>query len=276
MYRRIPAVCAAALIVLLTALVVMPSADANTSDGHRHYYNARGLDTCEAPSHSQMAAFWSNTPWWWFAVYIGGENRGCPNRGLTADWVHQEVRRGWGIQPIWVGLQAPCVNQSGLARMSSNRDTSYQQGRHAGLAAYNKIVALKMNPATPIVLDMEGFNTANGSCMAAVKTYVNGWVDQLHKKPAQFPGYYGSSCASAPSEIWKDRAQPWYLWGANYDGSSNVMKMSCVSSSIWPRRLKQYKGNTYVRENGVTLPVDIDCAKGPMYASKDHNTYTCG
>jgi len=43
-----------------------------------------------------------------------------------------------------------------------------------------------------------------------------------------------------------------------------VYVMSCVSSSIWPKRHKQYRGEVNVTANGVTRTVDVDCTQGPM------------
>lgn len=268
--RVIAALGGAALLATLGT-----NATAASSDGHTHHYNTRGLDSCNAPTHSQMAAFWHQTRWWWWGIYIGGRNRACPNSNLTARWVHRETRRGWGLQPIWVGRQAPCVNQSGLARMSSHRARAYKQGRRAAVSAYNTVRNLNMNTDTPVVYDMEAFNTGNSSCLAAVKAFVRGWSYQLRVKPAQVPGYYGSSCASALSAMWTISPRPSYVWGANYGTGPNVFRMSCVRSSIWPHRLKQYTGGTRVTENGVTLVVDKDCADGPMYARRRHRIGVC-
>jgi hypothetical protein len=261
-------------LALLAALGV-PNAAAETSDAHTHFYDARGLDSCNAPTHSQMAAFWHQTPWWWWAVYIGGVNRACPNVNLTSDWVERELQRGWGLQPIWVGRQAPCASQSGLAHMSRHRNQAYRQGRRAAARAYDRVRSLKMNPRTPIVFDMEAFDTTKRWCRRAVKHYVRGWSFQLRNKSPAVPGYYGSTCASAVSAMWQIAPRPSYVWGANYGSGPDSFEMSCVGSDIWPQRLKQYTGGTSVTENGVTLTVDKDCAHGPMYAVRYHDRGDC-
>jgi len=214
-----------------------------------------------------MSSFFVNSPWWWWGVYIGGTNMACANTNVTASWIHDEVTSGWGIEPIWVGPQAPCVNQSGLSHLSTSTSTAFSQGESAAINAYDRIVALGMNTNTPIAYDMEAFDTTNSSCLAAVKSFMEGWDAQLAVSPPQKPGYYGSSCASDPTAMWSISPAPYYIWGADYGTGSDVYTMGCVSTSIWPRRLKQYTGGSSVTENGVTLNVDKDCAYGPVYGS---------
>ena len=261
-------------LVLLVGLS-LPQATASTPDVRRHHYDARGLDTCNAPTHAQMAAFWHQTRWWWWGMYIGGRNRACPNSNLTARWVSRETHRGWGLQPIWVGRQAPCVGQSGLARMSHHRSVAYHQGRRAAKSAYARVLRLEMNPHTPVVYDMEAFDTGNRRCLRAVRAFVRGWSHQLGDKTAVAPGYYGSSCASDVTGMYQLSPRPAYVWGANYGSGRRVTRMSCVSRDIWPVRLKQYAGGSQVSENGVTLNVDRDCADGPMYAPRRHDLGVC-
>ncbi|HEY3527680.1 MAG TPA: glycoside hydrolase domain-containing protein [Nocardioides sp.] len=272
-----PVIAALGGLALVAALCSPPvtAATAATSDGRAHHYDARGLDSCNAPTHSQMAAFWHQTRWWWWGVYIGGVNRACPNTNLAPHWISRELRRGWGLQPIWVGLQAPCANQSGLARMSWNQTRAYKQGRRTARHAYHRVQDLKMNGHTPVVYDMEAFDTSSGRCRRAVKAFVRGWTYQLRDKTPASPGYYGSSCASALTSMWYISPRPSYVWGANYGTGRKVKRMSCVRSDIWPTRLKQYTGGTNVTENGVTLNVDRDCAAGPMYAPRRRNVGVC-
>jgi hypothetical protein len=269
-----PVIAAIGGLALLVALVV-PNATAATSDGRTRHYDAGGLDSCNAPTHPQMAAFWHQTRWWWWGIYIGGVNRACPNTNLTARWVSREVRRGWGLEPIWVGLQAPCVSQSGLARISFRRYRAHQQGRQAARRASAAVQRLGLNTPAPVVYDMEAFDTGNQRCVAAVKAFVRGWSYQLRVRSGLVPGYYGSSCASADSEMWTINPRPSYLWGANYRRSAKVSRMSCVAPDIWPHRLKQYSGGSRVTENGVTLSVDKDCANGPVYGPRRHDLGDC-
>ena len=109
----------------------------------------------------------------------------------------------------------------------------------------------------------------------AASAGIHGWSYQLTRKPAQVPGYYGSSCGSAVTTMWSISPRPSYVWGASWGTGSNVSRLSCVSSTIWPSRLKQYSGGSLVTQNGVTLSVDKDCADGPMYAPRRHIIGDC-
>ena len=55
---------------------------------------------------AQMRAFWDNTPFSNFGLYIGGADLGCPTP--DAAYVRQVQAMGWRFMPIWVGPQAPC------------------------------------------------------------------------------------------------------------------------------------------------------------------------
>jgi len=71
------------------ALLFAPSAHAYPGGGGA--FNGKGFDTCAAPSSSQMQAWWTNTPWSWVGVYVGGASRGCSQPNLTA--AAPELRR---------------------------------------------------------------------------------------------------------------------------------------------------------------------------------------
>ena len=65
-------------------------------------------------SISFMQAWMASSPYYDIGVYLpGAANRGT-DPALTSTWVQDVVQQGWGIIPIWLGLQAPCVIQTGL------------------------------------------------------------------------------------------------------------------------------------------------------------------
>src|SRR4051794_35694103 len=116
---------ACAVVIVLAAfganLAQPPGAQGAPST---HYLVGRGLDSCTAPSLSQMSAFWSNTPYSYWGIYIGGSTRGCSQPNLTASWVRSVTTQGWKLLPIWVGPQNPC--QPGQAAyFSRTTSTAY-------------------------------------------------------------------------------------------------------------------------------------------------------
>src|SRR5919198_1248477 len=77
-------------------------------------YAGPGFDTCSAPSTATMQS-WLASPYRAIGIYLGGINRACPDGNLSASWTATVVAQGWNLLPLYVGLQAPCVSQAGLA-----------------------------------------------------------------------------------------------------------------------------------------------------------------
>ena len=227
----------------------------------------RGLDACNAPSVSQMRAFWRNTPYGWFNMYIGGSMRACANTNITSGWISQVRGIGWKLLPTWVGPQAPCTGYR--SRFSYDQGTAYNQGRNEAAAAMRVVRGLNMSVDTPLVYDLEAYNTLDGACVAAAKAFVSGWTSYLAIPPRQVSGVYGSVCASALNEYAFLPKPPDFIWGAWYNGNPDVYNMKCVNPGYWiyGQRHKQYNGSHNETWNGVTLNVDNNSSHGPVYTT---------
>src|SRR4051812_32202280 len=138
----------------------------------------QGFDACTAPSTSTMQKWWTNTPWSWVGIYIGGSVRACSQPNLTAAWMNTTYAQGWRYELLWVGPQAPCSAFS--RRFSYDTGTAYDQGKAEAISAYNALVALGFGNAlnTPVTYDLEAYPNSS-SCRAAAKSFMQGWVDQL-------------------------------------------------------------------------------------------------
>jgi len=227
----------------------------------------RGADRGCAPTTTQMNAFWVSTPYYYWAIYIGGVNRSCSNANLNSSWVKTVLGQGWALLPTWVGLQSPChTAQLSFAVMSTDPQTAYQQGRQEGASAYQALAPLGIGSDTPIALDLEAFDTSNATCVTAAQNFVLGWRDQLALPPAQTSGVYGSSCATDLSAYRYPR-YPDFIWGAYWNDNPNTWDMACVSSGNWVnhQRHKQWQGPHWETWNGTTLDIDGDVADGPVY-----------
>jgi hypothetical protein len=256
---------------LLSSLFAATSALLATQPAHAYpgggaAFNGKGFDTCAAPSTSQMQAWWTNTPWSWVGVYIGGAVRGCSQPNLTSSWMNTTYSQGWRHTLIWVGPQAPCTTFS--SRISYDLATAYQQGKDEAGKAYNALIALGVTNSasgTPVVYDMEGYSN-DATCKAAVKQFMQGWVDQLAVAPAQVSGVYGSACNSYLSDLATMARPPKFVWAANWDLNPSTATLSCVSGTSWAshQRLKQYQGDHNETYGGVTLNIDSNCANGPV------------
>jgi hypothetical protein len=124
---------------------------------------------------------------------------------------------------------------------------------------------------TPVIYDLENYDTGNGGCLAAVKFFVRGWVEQMHVAPAQQAGVYGSTCASGLGELARISPPPDFVTGASWDGNRNTRSMPCVDPGSWVnhQRHKQYAGPHDETWNGVRLNVDSDCSDAPVYPGPD-------
>lgn len=266
--RRLAVAGAAALLMSVPTLLQGTPALALPAGGGTS--EARGFDTCAAPSTSAMNAWWPNTPWWWVGIYIGGNSRGCSQPNLTASWLNANYNTGWRFENLWVGPQAPCTGF--INRFSYNTSTAYQQGQNEATNAYATLLRLGFGSnalGTPVIYDMENFNTQDGNCVAAVKSFVNGWVYTLHLPPAQRAGYYGSACASDVNAMAYISHPVDYINGADWSGNPHTSSIACISSGNWTnhQRLKQFIGGHYETWNGVTMKIDTDCANGPVAPS---------
>lgn len=235
----------------------------------------KGLDTACVPTTAQMNAFWSGTPYYHWYIYVGGANRACKtNTNLTAQWVttNGPASSKWGLMPIWVGLQAPCTPAGRYSVFSYNTTTANSQGRSEAQAAYAALMSLGFLADVPIVLDLEAWDTTKASCVAAAKSFVQGWVDWLHHPSAQSAGVYGSTCGSGLNLFASLARPPDWIWGAAWNGNPSTANMPCVAVGYWTnhQRHKQYRGDHSERWNGITLIVDSDCANGPMYTHHDN------
>src|SRR5262245_29755659 len=153
-----------------------------------------GWDACGA-SIAKAQAFWSNTPYWNMGLYLGGSSYGSGCKRWSSAEVGQLRTTGYKFLPLWVGPQAPCTGFP--STFSTNTATAYDQGRAEAKAVYNVAAGLGWDTTdAPMIYDLEGFDTTNGGCLNATKSFINGWVYQLHVAPAQRAGVYGSSCAS--------------------------------------------------------------------------------
>jgi hypothetical protein len=257
-----------------TMLLASPPAHAIAAGGG--ILQGYGFDACAAPSTGAMKAWWSNTPWSFVGVYIGGSARGCSQPNLTATWFNTTNAQGWRYELIWVGPQAPCTTFA--SRMSSNTTTAYQQGKNEAVSAFNALKALGFGTAagTPVVYDLENYPN-NSGCRAAVKSFMQGWVDQLAVAPAQVSGVYGSACASYLDDFASMARPPRFIVGADWDSNPSTSSLSCIPGTHWTnhQRLKQYRGDHNETWGGVTINIDSNCANGPVAPNGANNTAAC-
>jgi uncharacterized repeat protein (TIGR01451 family) len=226
-------------------------------------YTGEGFDACTAPSTSTMNS-WLSSPFRSIGVYIGGVARACSQGNLTSSWVSTVTTAGWKLVPTYVGLQAPCTSFTN--RIDPAQAAS--QGTAAATDAVTQAAALGLGTGTPIYFDMEAYDSANSSCVSAVRTFISAWVGQLHASN-YVAGMY-SSVASGIQDQADNYNNPDYnrldaIWFAHWDNRHSVFGDSYISDTVWPnhQRLHQYQGGHNETWGGVTINIDSNYDDGP-------------
>lgn len=225
-------------------------------------YAGKGFDTCYAPSTSQMAAWRRASPYQAVGVYIGGANAACSN--VTASWVTTETALGWRVFPLYVGLQAPCADQRGLASIAKNTKTAAAQGAQAARNAASNAASLDMGSGATIYYDMEAWRNSSASCNAAVIAFVRSWTTELHAE-GYHSGVYGSLLEGIHQiqSLWGSTGAPDVLYFAAWDGVATTANPD-IPSAEWPGndRIKQYESSAQ-SYGGVSLNIDEDDLDAP-------------
>ena len=243
------------LLVTLAALAfALPGAAARQST-FVGVYTGYGFDSCSAPSTASLTA-WSASPYRALGVYIGGTNRACSQPNLNATWITNVTGLGWNLLPLYVGLQAPCVGQSGLSKISTNVTTAASQGRAAADDAAAQAANLALPSGSPVWFDMEGY-TRSASCSAAVQSFVAAWTAQL-KSYGYLAGVYGSAASTIRDVAAITTTKPDVVWIANWNGVEGVFGDPYVSDTLWSthQRVHQYRGGHKETWGGVTINID--------------------
>lgn len=224
-------------------------------------FTGLGMDTCSAPSISSLNA-WKSSPYRAVGIYLGGANRACGDGNLSASWVSSVTASGWGLIPIYVGLQAPCVQQNGTSVISSSAAAT--QGTAAANDAIAKARTFGIPTGRPIYNDMENYATGDSSCRTAVLNFLSAWSATLHRS-GYLSGVYGG-----PGSVMSDMANagtgfvaPDHVWFAAWNGRADVRAESSYPrfpDAKWAdhQRLHQFVGNTSETWGGVRIYIDAN------------------
>ncbi len=259
-------VAARLAVVVVIAAAALPALLASAAPSRSTaLYAGPGFDTCSAPSTATMQS-WLSSPYRAVGIYIGGVNRACPDGNLSAPWASGVVASGWNLLPLYVGLQAPCVAQAGLALINPSTATA------DGLASADDAVAragvFGLATGSPIYFDMEGYKTNSPACTKAVQSFLAGWVAQLRSR-GYLAGVYGSAASTIRDLIpsaGNPATGPDAVWIADWNGQTGVFGDPYVADTYWPshQRIHQYKGGHHETYAGVTVNIDSNTVDGPV------------
>jgi hypothetical protein len=208
-----------------------------------------GFDVCAAPSPGYMRAWRRYSPYRAIGIYIGGSDRSCDQRNLTARWVRLEAAAGWRFVPMYVGPQAS------FGQLSRPR----WQGTAAAADAVQQAERLGFGPKTPLYYDMEPF-VARESASALL--FLSAWTRELHRL-GYASGVYSSSHTGVADLARKYRSRRFAMPDAIYDALWNGLENA--SENVYKRgewagrrRLHQFSGNVLQTFGGATMDVDQD------------------
>ena len=151
----LPPKAAARLLPVLFAAALFATPSAQAYPGGGAAFNGRGFDTCAAPSTSQMQAWWTNTPWSFVGVYIGGAVRACSQPNLTATWMNTTNMQGWVDQLAVAPAQASGVYGSACNSYFSDLATMARPPRFIWAANWDG------NPSTSTLSCIAGSSWSN-------------------------------------------------------------------------------------------------------------------
>jgi photosystem II stability/assembly factor-like uncharacterized protein len=156
---------------------------------------AEGFDMKCVASAPNMLTWWEFSPYYDAGVYLGGSNVSCKtNMFLNSTWVNSVASAGWGIIPLWVGLQSPCISKSSSV-WTISETIPYDEGKWDADAAVATASSLGMGSSI-IYFDMEyyapnSYLKDGTACSPLVVQFLQGWADELHSY-GYAAGLYGS------------------------------------------------------------------------------------
>jgi Domain of unknown function (DUF1906) len=245
-------------------LVAASTGSAASQQAHAGVFTGYGFDACTAPATASLAV-WNASPYRALGIYLGGVNRACADGNLSAAWVSTTLQSGWSLLPLYVGLQAPCISQTGLQHISTNATTAANQGAAAADDAAAKASSFGLPPGSPVYFDMEGYKIGDAACTKSVQSFVVGWANRL-RADGLVAGVYGSAASTVKDVSTLGVATPDAIWIANWNGVEGVFGDPYVSDSIWAnhQRVHQYKGGHKETWGGVTINIDSDYVDGAV------------
>ncbi|MFE5655172.1 DUF1906 domain-containing protein [Streptomyces sp. NPDC056517] len=245
-----------------------PALDSSAAAPALVHYVGQAFDTCEAPSLAVMKA-WSSSPYGAVGIYFGGRGRGCPTQQeLSPAWVASVDAMGWGLLPLFVGSQAPCVHAA-AKRPFAIGSNPVSQGTREGGEAVRAAQALGLDVSSPLYLDVEAYEQGDAGCAATTLSFVRAWNREVSRL-GYVPGYY-SSADTGVQDIEAERRAgtqdlPAVMWFARWLGRPALYTESVLQPEAWTphARIHQYAGNVTEAYGGRRLTIDRNAMDAPV------------
>ncbi|QMU79916.1 DUF1906 domain-containing protein [Streptacidiphilus sp. PB12-B1b] len=244
-------------------------------------FTGLGFDTCTAPSLDDLKVWRRSSPYGAIGVYIGGRNRACAQPRLTAGWVRSATAQGWGVLPLYVGSQAPCLDPGPTSARSSRIDPrrATATGSADGADAARAAGALGLASSSPVYLDMEAYTRTGSSCSTAVMQYTAAWSKAV-RAAGFLAGFYSANAGIADLSavaLQRGESSPAVadvVWYARWDARARTDGYGVLRRGLWAdhRRVHQYQGNVEEKHGGVTLQIDRNAVDAPVAVVRSAST----
>src|ERR1035437_3550856 len=229
-----------------------------------------GFDKSLVPLTTQMSTWWKFSPYFESGLYIPGAVNKKKDPNLNSTWVSTVEGYGWGLIPIWVGPQAPCVLQTGLTVISATKP--YSQGHAEGVKAIAAAKTLSSSLGPIIYYNMENYNTSDSACRVIVKGFLNGWVNALQTNGYK-AGIYGniapavldfSKLSPLPDDAWiswtpvPSNPPDVSVWGLASKNAALCDPFAKSACTLWStsQRIHQYLIGQAETWGGIKFVVD--------------------
>jgi hypothetical protein len=232
-----------------------------------------------------MQSWWTYSPYYDVGIYLGGVNVSCKtNTNLIPDWVSTVTgkNQGWGLIPLWVGLQAPCNDAQSYSTFpygdtEAHLAEDYSDGVTEATNAENKAGPLGLSRSV-VYYNMENYNPNNSTCAAAVEKFLSGWVTKL-KNDGYQAGVYANN-APVQQNVSNVSPQPDDVWITHFDSKATIFD-PVVDDSKWPagHRMRQYvlsnsTSRHYETFDNKQIEIDRDIEYAEVAGADGTKTYT--
>lgn len=229
-----------------------------------------------------MNVWWNNSPYFDVGFCLPyGAALPCDVSDLNSSWITTVSGQGWGLIPIWSGLQAPCYTDTPGKAFRWKPTDARTDGQNEALNALVAAASVGFTSGDPddgysptiIYDDLEQYDptdtdlTDTYTCGDAVAAFVDGWVSTMIGEYQLSTGVYASPddaqdwttrtsiISNFPSNIWlsgsNENVTVWNLYPHNPSRFPDTLQWSGT------QRIHQYTEDISTIWGG-TAPITID------------------
>ena len=226
-----------------------------------------GFDQYSVGPPFEMGKWWQYSPYHDVGFYPNGSANGHLDPNLSSSWVTAVSRQGWGLIPIWVGLQDHCAcsqkggvwpnclnkNEHPYETFSADPFVAKTEGL---LEASETVYYLNLLGITGGIVykDLENYNDTSVACSSSAIYFLAGWIEEIRASGFK-AGVYESASNGAdllivqPDDVWiaqgNNEVSIWQL--------GNASKGYPFSDAIFTnhQRIHQYTKNIYQAWGGI-------------------------